>query len=97
MRSWTLAANPGAFRVEGNVREQDEVLWRTNRSSLARGDRVAVYKYKGGDRQRGVVAFGEVLTDPEEMDVPLGTGPYDAIAGYGREPAACNREPSGRL
>ncbi len=22
MRSWTLAANPGAFRVEGNVRDR---------------------------------------------------------------------------
>ncbi len=31
------------------------------------------------------------------MSGVLGTGPYDAIAGYGREPAACNREPSGRL
>ncbi len=32
MRFWTLAANPGAFRVEDNVREQDKELWRTSRN-----------------------------------------------------------------
>jgi hypothetical protein len=35
MRFWSLAANPGAFRVEDNVREQDEDLWRTNRKVAA--------------------------------------------------------------
>jgi hypothetical protein len=46
MRFWTLAANLGAFRVEDNVREQDEELWRTSRK-VGRGDRVGIYKYKG--------------------------------------------------
>ena len=87
MRFWTLAANPGVFRVENNVREQDRTLWRVGRSGVARGDRVAMYKYKGRDRHRGVVALGEVLTGPAEMDVPAGTDSYDVIAGYG--PASC--------
>ena len=60
MRFWSLAANPGAFRVEDNVREQDEELWRTNRN-VARGDRVAIYKYKGRESYRGIVSLGQVL------------------------------------
>jgi hypothetical protein len=56
MRFWTLAANPGAFRVEDNVREQDEELWRTSRK-VARGDRVGICKYKGRDNYRGIVRW----------------------------------------
>lgn len=56
MRYWTLAANPGAFRVKDNVREQDVELWRTSRK-VARGDRVGIYKYKGRDSYRGIVSL----------------------------------------
>jgi Domain of unknown function (DUF3883)/EVE domain len=83
MRFWTLAANPGAFRVENNVREEDEEIWRTNRKVI-RGDRVAIYKYKGRDTYRGIVAFGEIITNPEPMYIPHGTDPYDVIRSYGR-------------
>jgi len=83
MRFWTLAANPGAFRVEDNVREQDEDLWRASRK-VARGDRVAIYKYKGRDSYRGIVSLGEILTDPETRHIPHGTDPYDVIKSYGR-------------
>jgi uncharacterized protein DUF3883/EVE domain-containing protein len=83
MRFWTLAANPGAFRVEDNVREQDEELWRTNRD-VARGDKVAIYKYKGRENYRGIVSLGEVLTDPQIMYIPPGTDPYEVISSYGR-------------
>jgi hypothetical protein len=62
-------------------------LWRTNRSEVARGDRVAIYKYKGRDAYRGVLALGEVLTDPVRMSVPPGTDPYEPTVRYGREPA----------
>ncbi len=84
MRFWTLAANPGAFRVEDNVREQDEELWRTSRK-VACGDRVGIYKYKGRDNYRGIVSLGEILTDPQAMDIPAGTDPYEVIRNsYGR-------------
>jgi hypothetical protein len=84
MRFWTLAANPGAFRVEDNVRGQDEELWRTSRK-VARGHRVGIYKYKGRDNYRGIVSLGEILTDPQAMNIPSGTDPYEVIRNsYGR-------------
>jgi hypothetical protein len=84
VRYWTLAANPGAFRVEDNVREQDVELWRTSRK-VTRGDRVGIYKYKGRDSYRGIVSLGEILTDPQTMDIPAGTDPYEVIGNsYGR-------------
>jgi hypothetical protein len=67
VRFWTLAANPGAFRVEANVRELDEDLWRTRPSKVARGDRVAIYKCKGRDSYRGIPALGDVLTDRDSQ------------------------------
>lgn len=84
MRFWTLAANPGAFRVEDNVRDQDIEIWRTSRK-IARDDRVGIYKYKGRDKYRGIVSLGEILTDPQMMDIPSGTDPYEVISNsYGR-------------
>jgi hypothetical protein len=83
MRFWTLAANPGVFRVEDNIREQDEELWRTNRN-VAQRDRVAIYKYKGRENYRGIVSLGEVLSDPQMMYIPPGTDPYEVIETYGR-------------
>jgi Protein NO VEIN, C-terminal/EVE domain len=85
MAYWTLAAHPGSFRVEDNVREQDEQLWRTNDRRVVRGDHVAIYKYKGRESHRGVIALGEVLTDPELMFIPRGSDPYQLNSGNGRQ------------
>src|SRR6266516_4492740 len=49
------------------------------------GDRVGIYKYKGRDNHRGIVSLGEILTDPQAMDIPAGTDPYEVISNsYGR-------------
>ena len=70
MAYWILAAHPANFRVLDSVLERDEEWWRTGDRSLAKGDRVAIWKYKGREAKRGVVGLGEVLTDPEVMDQP---------------------------
>jgi len=73
---WTLAGHPDSYRVLDSVLEQDESWWRVNDRHVARGDRVAIYKYKGRDAVRGVVALGEVVTDPAMMEIPLAAEPY---------------------
>jgi hypothetical protein len=67
-RYWTLAANPARYRVVDGVRDLEEDWWLAGRGDLHMGDRVAIWKYKGRDDYRGIIAFGEVLTDPELRD-----------------------------
>jgi hypothetical protein len=55
-----------------------------DQSQGRRGDRVAIYKYKGRDSYRGIVSLGEVLTDPQTITIPPGTDPYEVIRSYGR-------------
>jgi hypothetical protein len=64
-RYWTLAAHPARYRAIDALRNLDEDWWTTGGADLHAGDRVAIWKYKGSDEHRGIIAFGEVLTDPE--------------------------------
>jgi hypothetical protein len=76
MAHWVLASHPGRVRVLDSVLEQAEEWWLTGGRPLARGDRVAIWKYKGRELRRGVVALGEVLTDPVDMDLSDGSNTY---------------------
>jgi hypothetical protein len=69
IRYWTLAAHPARYRVVDAVRDLEEDWWLTGGSDLHAGDRVAIWKYKGPGDRRGIIAFGEVLTDPEMRDL----------------------------
>ena len=62
---WALLANPTRYRIEDAVRELQVDHWLIGKADVRRGDRVAIWKAKGSDRNRGIVALGEVLTDPE--------------------------------
>lgn len=68
-RYWTLASHPARYRVVDAVRNLDEDWWLTGGADLHAGDRVGIWKYKGPDDRRGIIAFAEVLTDPEMRDV----------------------------
>jgi hypothetical protein len=67
-RYWTLAAHPARYRIVDAVRNLDESWWTTGGADLHAGDRVAIWKRKGRDEYRGIIAFGEVLTEPEIHD-----------------------------
>jgi hypothetical protein len=69
-RYWTLAAAPARYRVVDAVRDLDENWWLTGGADLRKGDRVAIWKYKGRHDRRGLIAFGEVLTKPTMRKVP---------------------------
>lgn len=43
---------------------QGEGKWIVRRSDVRRGDRAAIFKWKGRENWRGIVGFCEVLSDP---------------------------------
>jgi hypothetical protein len=61
---WALMSNPNRYDIQGAVAELDEDDWTVRRSKVRAGDRVAIWKAKGRSVHRGIVALGEVLTDP---------------------------------
>lgn len=65
---WAISANPNVYRVEDAVKERETDLWTVKRGDVRAGDRVALWKAKGSGAHRGVVALGEVLTDPIDLD-----------------------------
>ena len=73
-RYWALCANPSVYRIEQAVRERVTDAWTTDGRSIRAGDWVLIWKGKGQGEHRGVVALGEVLTDPQPL--PDADNPY---------------------
>lgn len=69
---WALMANPKRYDIERAVAELDEDDWTVHDSDVKAGDRVAIWKAKGQTPHRGIVALGEVLSDPASR-IPLST------------------------
>lgn len=67
-RHWALFAQPRVYRIEEALRSVTNDRWVTAGKDLRRGDRVLIWRGVGVDGQRGVVAFGEVTSDPEDLD-----------------------------
>jgi hypothetical protein len=67
---WAFLANPNVYRIQDAVEGEADDYWTVKHSNVRRGDRVAIWKAKGTDDKRGIVAFAEVLTDPEVMEEP---------------------------
>lgn len=70
VRYWTFAANPGHYDVVRAIEEDDIDWWTTAGRDIRTGDRVVVWKFKGNQADRGVVALAEVLSDPEVVGGP---------------------------
>jgi hypothetical protein len=73
---WIFAARPDRYRLLDSVRELDEDEWRTAGSDVRAGDRVAVWQYRGGGKLRGVVALGQILTNPRETTASDESHPF---------------------
>jgi len=61
---WAFLANPKVYNIEKAIREQEEDSWTVPRSDVRTGDRAIIWKAKGNDLHRGIVALVEILTDP---------------------------------
>lgn len=67
-RYWAFLANPDTYQIEEALRELDVDTWTTGTADVRAGDRVAIWKAQGrNSRRRGVLALGDVLTDPEPI------------------------------
>jgi hypothetical protein len=64
-RYWAFAASPYVFDIESAVQVLDVDLWPTRGKDIRAGDRAIIWKYKGPDAIRGIVAFGDVAAEPE--------------------------------
>jgi hypothetical protein len=71
---WAFCANPSIYRVEQAVRDLETDAWTTHSKPVRAGDWVVIWKSQGPDDHRGVVALGEVLTDPHPR--PDSDNPY---------------------
>lgn len=67
-RYWAAAADPTRYRILDALRDLEWDCWTTKGRDIRRGDRVVIWKTTGRDRWRGVVGFGEVLSEPEIVD-----------------------------
>src|SRR5579871_521914 len=65
-RYWAFNALPDLYRIEDAVASLVFDSWSTKGRPIQRGDRVIIWKASGRRHgRRGVVALGEVATDPE--------------------------------
>src|SRR5262245_21420516 len=64
MHYWALFGNPRFYRVEEAVQELEVDTWTTKGKAIRAGDRVAIGKGAGRDGRRGVIALGEVISEP---------------------------------
>jgi hypothetical protein len=67
-RYWALFANPRVYRIDEALRSATDDTWVTSGKDIRRGDRVLIWRGLGRDGRRGVVAFGEITSDPESVD-----------------------------
>jgi hypothetical protein len=63
-RYWALFADPETYRIDDAIRDGYTDSWVTAGRAIAKGDRVVIWRGKGRGRNRGVVALGDVLSDP---------------------------------
>jgi EVE domain len=61
---WALMSIPGRYDIQAAVAELDKDDWTVKRSNVRAGDRVAIWKARGRNGHRGIVALGQVVTDP---------------------------------
>lgn len=64
---WALAANPKDYRIEDAISNLDIDFWTTAGSKIQIGDSVLIWKTIGGSKKRGIVALGEVISNPQMM------------------------------
>jgi hypothetical protein len=62
---WAFVAHPGSYRIADAVHDPLPKLFTTKGKSVAAGDRAVIWKAKGQDDHRSVVALATVLRDPE--------------------------------
>ncbi len=66
MRYRSLLATPNTYDIERAVAELDGEPWTVRDRDIKKGDRILLWKAKGRDDHRGLVALGEAISEPYE-------------------------------
>lgn len=78
---WAFLAHPKRYKIEESIRNRREEYWADPRAKTRAGDRAIIWKAKGGDAHRGIIALAEILTDPvpipddDDTEYVIGQGP----------------------
>jgi hypothetical protein len=67
-RYWAFFANPRIYRVEQALEASADDSWLTAGREIQAGDRAIIWRGRGADGRRGVVALAEVTSDPLDLD-----------------------------
>lgn len=67
---WAFCANPKIYKIEQAVQKLSEDSWTVPHRNVRVGDRAIIWKAKGNNRHRGIIALAEVLTNPKPRIAP---------------------------
>lgn len=87
VKYWTLRALPERYRIEDAIANLETDKWTTRGSDPRAGDVVSIWKLKGRSSTSGIVALGEVLTDPvldTDVDNPYWVEPGEGVEAVDR-------------
>lgn len=65
---WAFCANPKKYRVREAVYELKHGHWISDRSAVRKGDFAVIWQSLDKQGKRGIVAFAEILSDPELLE-----------------------------
>lgn len=63
--SRAFLASPRTYQIDRAVRELETDWWTTKGKPVRRGDRALFWRATGPDGRRGIIAFGQIISDPE--------------------------------
>ncbi len=67
-RYWAFMATPDIYDIELAIKEVEQDTWIVAKSDVRKGDKAIIWKAKGKEDRRGIVALAEVLSDPQAMN-----------------------------
>ena len=85
-RYWAFQANPNIYNIEAAVRHLEVDTWPTRERDIRIGDKVIIWKALGSSHRRGVVALGEVISDPALIQAANDHFLIDSSSGQTLEP-----------
>ena len=85
-RYWAFQANPNIYNIEAAVRRLEVDTWPTRERDIRIGDKVIIWKALGSSHRRGVVALGEVISDPALIQAANDPFLIDSSSGQTLEP-----------
>ena len=80
---WALCANPKRYDIGEAIKRRYPDYWTIGKGKVKQGDLIVIWQTLDKEKRRGVVAFGEVLADPENRSDehnPYWINPEDSVA-----------------